>query len=45
MSYFDMLDGRYRSAAQLGFNYVSSNRGNRYVRVKVKKQFKEFNGH
>lgn len=43
MSYFDMLDKRYRTAAQLGFNYVSSNRGNRYVRVKVKKQFKELN--
>ena len=45
MQYFDMLDGRYRSSAQLGFNYVSSNRGNRYVRVKVKKQFKELNHH
>lgn len=41
MQYFDMLDGRYRSSAQLGFNYVSSTRGNRYVRVKVKQQYRE----
>lgn len=41
MKYFDMLDGRYRTSAQLGFNYVVSTRGNRYVRVKVKQQYRE----
>ena len=41
MKYFDMLDGHYRSSAQIGFNYVASTRGNRYVRVKVKKEHRE----
>ena len=41
MQYFDMLDGRYRVAAQLGYNYVTSNKGNRIARVAVKKQHKE----
>ena len=41
MSYFDMLDGRYRSSAQLGFNLVISNKSNRIARTLVKKQYKE----
>lgn len=42
MQYFDMLDGRYRSSAQIGFNYVSSNKGNRYTRTKAKQQHREY---
>ena len=42
MSYFDMLDGRYRTAAQLGMNYVSTNKGNRYARTRVKREHREF---
>ena len=38
MRYFDMLDGRYRSSAHIGMNYVASTKGNRYVRVKAKKE-------
>lgn len=41
MSYFDMLDGRYRVAAQLGFNLVTTHKGNRIARTQVKKQHKE----
>lgn len=41
MSYFDMLDGRYRTAAQLGMNYVSTRKGNRYARVRVKKEHRQ----
>lgn len=41
MSYFDMLDGRYRTAAQLGFNLVTTHKGNRIARTKVKRQYKE----
>lgn len=40
-----MLDGKYRVGAQMGYNYVSSNRGNRHARVQVKKQFKELKEH
>lgn len=40
-NYFDMLDGRYRTAVQLGFNYVTTNKGNRYARVKVKREYRE----
>ena len=39
--YFDMLDGRYRTAVRLGMNYVSTTKGNRYARVKVKRQHKQ----
>lgn len=42
MRYYDMLDGRYRSSAHVGFNYVSSTKGNRYVRVKAKKEHREY---
>lgn len=42
-TYFDMLDGRYRTAVKLGFNYVSTNKGNRYARVKLKKEYAEMN--
>lgn len=42
MSYFDMLDGRYRTAAHLGFNYVSTTKGNRYARVRVKQEHNTF---
>lgn len=41
MNYFDMLDGRYRSSAHIGLNYVASTKGNRYVRVKAKKEHRE----
>lgn len=41
MSYFDMLDGRYRTSAQLGFNLVVTHKGNRIARTQVKKQHKE----
>lgn len=41
MQYFDMLDGRYRVAAQLGFNLVTTRKGNRIARTLVKKQHKE----
>ena len=40
--YFDMLDGRYRVAVQLGQCYVTTNKGNRYARTKVKAQYKSF---
>ena len=36
--YFDMLDGRYRTAVQLGMNYVTTCKGNRYARVRVKQE-------
>lgn len=42
MSYFDMLDGRYRTAAHLGMNYVSTTKGNRYARTRVKREHREF---
>ena len=41
-NYFDMLDGRYRVAVQLGQCYVTTNKGNRYARTKVKAQYKSF---
>lgn len=41
MSYFDMLDGKYRTAASLGFNLVTTHKGNRIARTQVKKQHKE----
>ena len=41
MQYFDMLDGKYRVAAQLGYNLVTTHKGNRIARVAVKKQYKE----
>ena len=41
MNYFDMLDGRYRSSAHIGLNYVASTKGNRYVRTKVKREHKQ----
>ena len=41
VQYFDMLDGRYRVAVQLGQCYVTTNKGNRYARTKVKRQYKE----
>lgn len=41
MQYFDMLDGRYRTSAQLGYSLVTTNKGNRYARTKVKRQHKE----
>lgn len=40
--YFDMLDGRYRTSARIGMNYVSSTKGNRYVRVRVKREHREY---
>ena len=43
MKYFDMLDGRYRTSAQLGMNYVSTRKGNRYARVRVKQEHAQFN--
>lgn len=39
--YFDMLDGKYRSAAQYGMILVIS-RSNRVARTKAKKQYKVF---
>lgn len=42
MNYFDMLDGRYRTAARIGMNYVTTNKGNRYARVRVKREHREF---
>lgn len=40
-TYFDMLDGRYHTAVRLGFNYVSTTKGNRYARVKLKREHRE----
>lgn len=42
MSYFDMLDNRYRTSAQLGMNYASTTKGNRYARTRVKREHREF---
>ena len=42
-TYFARLDGRYRTAVKLGFNYVSTTKGNRYARVKLKKEYAEMN--
>lgn len=41
MHYFDMLDGRYRVAAQMGYNLVTTHKGNRIARVAVKKQHRQ----
>lgn len=41
MQYFDMLDGKYRVAAQLGYNLVTTHKGNRIARTQVKRQYKE----
>ena len=42
MSYFDMLDGRYRTVARLGMIYVTTNKGNRYARTQAKAEYKSF---